>query len=107
MYNIICECALPDFITIINNSITLHIHNVAHLGNVYVKEIMVFVVVTCGDPGDILHGTKSGNSFVYKETVTYTCDLGYQHSGGDLSRTCMENGSFNGTSPICSSMILY
>ncbi len=63
---------------------------------------MVFVGVTCGDPGDILHATKSGSSFVYPEKVTYTCHTGYQHTGGDLSRTCMEFGSFNGTSPICS-----
>ncbi len=64
---------------------------------------MLFVIVTCGDPGDILHATKSGSSsFVYQETVTYTCHTGYQRFGGDLSRTCMEDGSFDGTSPTCS-----
>ncbi len=63
---------------------------------------MVFTVVTCGDPGDILHANKSSNSSVYQETVTYTCHNGYHHSGGDLFRTCMQDGSFNGTAPICS-----
>ncbi len=58
--------------------------------------------MTCRDPGDILHGTKSGSSFVYQDTVTYTCDLGYEDIGCGLSRTCMDNGEFGGTSPICS-----
>ncbi len=37
------------------------------------------------------------------ETVTYTCGAGFEHTGGDLTRTCQDDGTLQGTDPVCSS----
>ncbi|WAQ96226.1 LYAM3-like protein, partial [Mya arenaria] len=37
----------------------------------------------------------------YSTIVTYTCDLGYYHSDGDLIRTCDDNKQWTLTTPVC------
>ena len=37
----------------------------------------------------------------YNSTVTYTCQVGYSHSAGDLTRRCNADGSLTGTTPVC------
>ena len=39
----------------------------------------------------------------YNTAVTYTCYQGFSHTGGDLTRTCQANKSWNGTAPTCAS----
>ena len=41
----------------------------------------------------------------YNFTVTYTCQVGYSHSAGDLTRSCNANGSLTGTTPVCTSKL--
>ncbi|KAH3814506.1 hypothetical protein DPMN_143008 [Dreissena polymorpha] len=36
-------------------------------------------------------------------TSTYTCLSGYQHSCGDLYRTCTGSGAWSGSTPVCGS----
>ena len=36
--------------------------------------------------------------------MTYTCDVGYNATGGDMTRTCLVGGSWSGDSPECSRM---
>ena len=35
--------------------------------------------------------------------VTFVCDVGYNHSTGDLIRTCQNDGTWSGTLPTCPS----
>ena len=35
--------------------------------------------------------------------VTYVCDTGYNHSTGDLVRTCQNDGTWSGALPACPS----
>ena len=37
----------------------------------------------------------------YNNTVEYDCEPGYTHEGGDLTRTCLDNGVLSGEPPIC------
>ncbi|VDI48338.1 Hypothetical predicted protein [Mytilus galloprovincialis] len=34
-------------------------------------------------------------------TLTYKCLYGYRHVSGDLKRTCMKNGRWDGSAPVC------
>jgi len=35
--------------------------------------------------------------------LTYSCILGYNHTTGDLTRTCQSSGQWSGTLPACAS----
>ena len=37
----------------------------------------------------------------YNNIVTYTCDLLFDHTAGDLVRTCQPDFSWSGTEPTC------
>ena len=41
----------------------------------------------------------------YNSTVTYTCQVGYSHSAGDLTRSCNADGSLTETTPVCTSKL--
>lgn len=66
----------------------------------------VFVLdVTCAVPATVAHSLLApvADPYLYNTTVTYTCNIGYENTGGSLSRTCEANGAFSGTAPVCSS----
>ncbi|KAH3862232.1 hypothetical protein DPMN_025198 [Dreissena polymorpha] len=42
----------------------------------------------------------------YNNVVTYTCDLAYNHTDGDLQRTCQENFTWTGNTPVCTRMFM-
>ena len=55
--------------------------------------------VSCGDPGQITHATRSGTSFDYRGTVTYSCTTGYVRTSGingDITLTCGIDGLWTG-----------
>ena len=38
--------------------------------------------------------------------MAYTCQIGYKHTDGDLTRTCQADGTLTGVSPVCTSKLL-
>ena len=60
--------------------------------------------ISCGSPGTIVNGTEVVNEgFLYEDTITYQCDLGYEQSAGDTSVTCQADGSWSGATLECAS----
>ena len=59
-------------------------------------------VMDCGDPGDIINGTKEGG-FKYGDHVTYTCYPGFYIYSGDRVLQCTDSKQWLGTRPVCSS----
>jgi len=57
--------------------------------------------VSCGDPGAIANGAKSGSNYLYGDKVTYTCIPGYELKAGDLQRTCTPTKAWSGAKPVC------
>jgi len=57
--------------------------------------------VSCGDPGTITHGTKSGTAYLYGDKVTYKCIAGYEVKAGNLQRTCGPTKAWGGSKPVC------
>ena len=60
----------------------------------------LFLVVSCGDPGELSNGVIYGNTFTYQSRVVLECDPQYRLVG-DLTRTCQADGSWSGTQPTC------
>ena len=58
-------------------------------------------VNTCTVP-NVTNATPVPPSTVdYNSDVTYTCQVGYSHTAGDLTRGCNADGSLTGTTPVC------
>ena len=51
------------------------------------------------------YANKSPNSSTidYSTNITYTCQTGYSHTAGNLTRNCNADGSLTGSLPVCSS----
>ena len=45
------------------------------------------------------------SSVDYNSNVTYTCEDGYSHTAGDLTRSCNADGSLTGSPPVCTSKL--
>ena len=55
--------------------------------------------VSCGDPDQITDATRSGTSFNYRDTVTYSCNVGHVRTNGllgDITLTCGLDGQWTG-----------
>ncbi|KAH3791983.1 protein lev-9-like isoform X2 [Dreissena polymorpha] len=56
--------------------------------------------VSCGFPGDVDRGHRTGFAFTFPNSVTYHCMEGFLIQG-DSVRTCKENGIWSGILPAC------
>ncbi|KAG9478625.1 hypothetical protein GDO78_012335 [Eleutherodactylus coqui] len=54
----------------------------------------------CGDPGIPAHGLREGMEFRTKNTLRFSCEVGYVPHGSE-ERTCLSNGSWTGRQPEC------
>ena len=41
--------------------------------------------------------------YSYNDAVTYSCKTGYEHTAGDLTRTCTAINKWAGAVPVCTS----
>lgn len=62
------------------------------------------VPVSCGDPGIPDNAVRQGDSFLYQDEVTFTCNDGYFQSSGPEGgvRMCLDTGLWSDTQPECS-----
>ena len=51
--------------------------------------------------GEILNGTLSCTGLTPGSTATYSCDMGYELSGGNGSLVCEDDGTWDGPAPTC------
>ena len=59
-------------------------------------------VVDCGLLRSISNGAlRYIRSTNFRSEVEYTCNIGYELGSGDRIRTCLDDGNWNGTEPIC------
>lgn len=59
------------------------------------------LIVSCGDPGVPNNAVRDGDTFLYEDIVTFTCNHGYYMSSGDRQRACQDTGLWSGEQPSC------
>lgn len=57
----------------------------------------------CGGLSDIPNGEVDYTSSTVGSTATYTCNTGFELVG-EMSRSCLANGEWSGTTPMCVSL---
>ena len=91
---------LKDFISVMNQYVIKTI--------IYCK-ILLFTfipVAACIEEDGVMSSftpTSPSTLHNFDVNITYTCATGYNHSSGDLFRTCQNNGQWTGTAPTCTS----
>lgn len=64
--------------------------------------LIIVEPVTCTNPPVVSFATKSSQTgSTYLDKITYTCDKGYERTGGYLVRTCKEDKTWDGSPPVC------
>ncbi|KAL4228764.1 hypothetical protein ACF0H5_011806 [Mactra antiquata] len=58
-------------------------------------------IVDCGNVTAPVDGFIFATGTVYSSVVSYTCDTGYDLTGGDNVRFCDASGNWTGTAPTC------
>ena len=65
--------------------------------------------VDCGEPGDIPNTSRFGSSYLYGNTVYYSCDEGYERTSeitGSIQQICGPDGMWHG-GDTCKGEILF
>ena len=57
-------------------------------------------VITCADPGAPVNGRKMLQGLSYNNTVTFSCDTGFNLTGMAVQH-CAETGKWSATQPTC------
>ena len=70
--------------------------------------VSIFVVVTCASE-DTSHASRTPNQteYDYNTNVVYSCDVGFNLTAGDPTRTCLASRTWSGTAPTCSCMFTF
>ena len=73
---------------------------------VHLDDYILFSVVTCDAPPAVQNMSYSPDipMYNYSDSITYTCDLGYNYVSGDMTRSCNEHAQWTGIVPACTSM---
>uniref|UniRef100_A0A8C4QEE5 CUB and Sushi multiple domains 3 n=1 Tax=Eptatretus burgeri TaxID=7764 RepID=A0A8C4QEE5_EPTBU len=66
-------------------------------------KIPVCVAITCGHPGNPVHGSTQGSSYSLYDSVNFTCNKGYIREGAAQS-VCHVSGQWSHTLPTCSAV---
>ena len=58
---------------------------------------------SCGNPDTNANTSVATDTTVYEGVANYTCNAGYEQSGGNLRRVCGADGNWNGRALECQS----
>ena len=63
---------------------------------------LIFSAITCTVPTvDYANHNSQSSTIDYNTDIIYTCQPGYSHTGGNLTRSCKANGTMTGSTPVC------
>ena len=57
--------------------------------------------MTCPEPVSVNNAVVTGTNYTYEGQLTYTCNVGYAVTTGDLVRECQTDGTWSGDPPVC------
>ena len=61
-------------------------------------------VVNCNTPPQPANRRVAYSATTYNSVATYSCNGGYEISGGSTTRRCLASGAWSGSVPTCQSM---
>ena len=61
--------------------------------------------IQCPDLGQPVNGQRSTDVLTYRTVQNFTCNRGYNMTGGSKSVECLANKSWTGSVPVCSSKL--
>ena len=75
------------------------------------QHYIISAVITCYKPTTPVNGAytpiEADDQHDFNTTVTFTCDNGYWHSGGNLEIRCTEFATWDIAPAVCSSTLTY
>ena len=63
---------------------------------------ILLAAVSCPTLATVAHSSKQQTGISYTDTVTYTCNSGYERISGSSQRTCQSDKTWSGSQPVCS-----
>ena len=66
---------------------------------------LIFSVNNCTVPTVTNTDQIPFSTIEYNADVTYTCQDGYSHTAGTLTRSCKADGTLKGSTPLCTSKL--
>lgn len=63
--------------------------------------VCLFVEISCGLPAAFPNTLREISGLSFRNTITYSCDLGYKYVGGDIVSECLADGAWNGDPIQC------
>ena len=78
----------------------------------YAKRSFSLLSCQAGVTCEAINVTKASKqpdktSYSYDEEITYSCETGYEHTAGDLTRTCAAINKWSGALPVCKSRLSF
>ena len=70
--------------------------------DIFCDVMFIFAEISCSTPENVPNGKVGGLNYTYGSSITYKCDPGFNHTSGNLTRTCLANGHWSGSIPNCS-----
>ena len=61
--------------------------------------------IQCPDLGQPVNGQRSTDVLTYRTVQNFTCNRGYNMTGGSQSIECLTDKSWTGSVPVCSSKL--
>ncbi|XP_066456314.1 complement component receptor 1-like protein isoform X2 [Eleutherodactylus coqui] len=75
---------------------------VCNVNSQWEPEIPKCLTKSCGDPGNVMHATRSSSDFSIGSRVSYTCQDGYLLTSSISYRECQADGTWSSADIICS-----
>ena len=69
------------------------------------KRLVYFSVNNCTVPTVQNTDPAPSSTIDFNSDVTYTCQDGYSHTAGNLTRSCEADGTLTGSTPVCTSKL--
>ncbi len=66
-----------------------------------IHKFIFILAVSCKEPDLISNAVKQGTGNKYGDRVVYECSPAYEHTSGNLNRTCQCDGTWSGETPVC------
>ena len=81
----------------------VNVTRVCQANGKFSRSVPVCSPIHCPDLGQPVNGQRSTDVLTYRTVQNFTCNRGYNMTGGSKSIECLADKSWTGSVPVCSS----